>query len=700
MEKQTRKILILTFLFIGSFSACSTTELNETTIKVPLLTPMVLQTATTSPTPTPTAIPTSIRPSIPAPAVPDVSAPISVENAGQLTRLTALGEGDLVSMQLSPDEKWLALNTSNGVLLLNAATLEKEVFLPTEMRSYEIAFLEGGSELSARDCYQGYIWSIPDGRLVRHVKFLQQDPNSSLLPFCRSKPDSKWEKVFVLNSDGQKTGLYDIEDGTPIYTLDYDARNAVLSPDEKLVALYTSEKIVFLQYSDGKILKEIAEPGIGWLFFYPDGKTLGVVEGTLTKFWDVGDFQVIDTVNGTGLGSPLYTFPEFSPDGSVLVFRNGDNFRLIRSEDRLYINTVTGFGLKFTSDSQGFIVDNGFGQVTSYSFSEDRSNATANNSFSAGGFGEWVYYHSSIPGVFSSDNSKLLLIKINGSYTDVYGDFLDEILIYDLITDEKTHIDVDNSSVLTNAVWLPAMNTFGVLLKTIWSHDFYLVDLETKSLTQLLGGDWTNFYNAISFSPQSDLLVFAQGNRLFSWDFLNDGYWKLPIEAIELPHTLLRPNISFSPGSKEILFSDINNVAQVFDSEDYSSLGQREGSSQAYDDVSVLSPDGLYSAKISVDYGSNSVLVSDVVTGNDIISIGGYNTAFAFSPDSKMIAVSIFTTYSNIVSIYGLPAGNELFTTGYYFCEGDYAPKVAFSPDGKFFAILPLYGYPQIWGIP
>jgi WD40 repeat protein len=174
----------------------------------------------------------------------------------------------------------------------------------------------------------------------------------------------------------------------------------------------------------------------------------------------------------------------------------------------------------------------------------------------------------------------------------------------------------------------------------------------------------------------------------------------LPIEDLELPHTLLRPNISFSPGGKDILFSDVNNVTHVFKTEDYSFIRQREGSSRVYDDVRELSPDGLYSANISFDYGYNSVVVSDMVTGNEIIKIGGYNTAFAFSPDSKMIAVSLFTTYSNVVSIYGLPEGNELFSTGSYFCEGDYAPKVAFSPDGKYVAILPLYGYPQIWGIP
>lgn len=700
MIKRILAIFIPTIMFVGSISACSTPNHNEPPTNKTPITPTIVQSATYIPMPSPTIIPTPNRPSMAAPNIPDISTLISNDNVGQLTRLTSLGEGDLVSMQLSPDGQWLAMNTSNGVLLLNAATMEKETFLPTEMRSYDITFLEEGAILSARDCFQGYLWSIPDGTIIRHVEFLHQDPKSSSLPFCRYKPDSKWEKVFVLNTKDQKTGLYDLSDGSPLYTLDYDAQNAVLSPDEQVVALTTPDKLLFLQFSDGKLLKEIDEPGNPWLFFYPDGKTLGAVVGSQTKFWSVDDFQLIDTVNGTGLGSPLFTFPEFSPDGSVLVFRKGDDFRLLRAKDRLYINTVTGFGLKFTSDSQGFIVDNGFGQVTSYSFNEERSSVAAIESFSAGGFGEWVHYHSSIPGAFSLDKSKLLLTTITGSYTDYYGDFLDEILIYDLVNDEKTHIDVQGNESLVDAIWLPELETYAVLLKTIRSHEFGLVDQETSSLTKMLGGDRTNIFNAISFSPNSDLIVFAQGNRLFSWDFLNGGYWKLPIEDRELPHTLLRPNISFSPDAEEILFSDVTNVTHVFETKDYSFIGQREGSSRAYDDLNELSPDGKYSAVISNENGGFSVVISDTLTGNEIFRFGGYNSAFAFSSDSKMIAASISTTYGNIVSIYELPTGNEVFSTGYYFCEGDYAPKVTFSPNGKYLAILPQYGYPQIWGIP
>jgi WD40 repeat protein len=91
--------------------------------------------------------------------------------------------------------------------------------------------------------------------------------------------------------------------------------------------------------------------------------------------------------------------------------------------------------------------------------------------------------------------------------------------------------------------------------------------------------------------------------------------------------------------------------------------------------------------------------VTRISSGNQLFETGGYSFDFSFSPDSKMIAISSSGMYGNGVSIYDLSTHEVVFTTGSYLCEGDTAPRVAFSPDGNYLAILPMVGYPQLWGI-
>jgi hypothetical protein len=88
---------------------------------------------------------------IPAPSVPAVSAPISVENVGQLTRLTALGEGDLLNLQTSPDGKYVLVGTTNGILVLDSTTLKRVSFMPSSMNPDEIYFMDDGRKVAALD---------------------------------------------------------------------------------------------------------------------------------------------------------------------------------------------------------------------------------------------------------------------------------------------------------------------------------------------------------------------------------------------------------------------------------------------------------------------------------------------------------------------------------------------------------------------
>ena len=645
------------------------------------------------------------RPSLPAPEVPAVSAPISVENVSQLSRLTSLGWGDLVGMSLSPDEKYLAVNSSTGIVILDATFLKQVIFLPTEMKDYEVQFLENG-RISARDCFQGYIWSLPEGELLKHVHFQKTDPKIAFYePYCQSTPDTEMEYAFIHGAADQPSGLYQLSTASPVYTLDFSPSQVVVSPDGKLIALNGGDKLVVLNYADGTVLQELAETGVKWLFFYPDSSIVAAVYENQTKFWNTESFELLDTVPGTGLGSILLSYPEFSPDGSVLVFRINEVYRFYRSSDRALINGITGFGIKFATDSQGVFVDNGNGAINYFSFNDDRSKMDLEYSVPGKGIGPFVnYMHQKISEsvALSSDNSKFLSIETTGR---LYSDYLKTILVYDIPSASTARIDIEpyvNYFDMVDALWLPKKNSFMILMmKSNVTHGMYLLDMETKTINQVVGETPYAFNMAMSFSPASDLLVYAHGNELVAWDIKNSGYWPVGFDPSELTvYYANQPSISFSPDGMTFTFADALDVNRTFNTPDYSQLNLSSGGGFAYWTKSAASPDGSYLAWVSGDWPAVKVSLVENNKSDVIYELEtGFDIDFAFSTDSKMIAISNSSTSSNSVSVYDLSTREVIFTTGGYLCEGDTAPRVAFSPDGNYLAILPKVGYPQLWGI-
>jgi hypothetical protein len=244
-----------------------------------------------------------------------------VDNVSKLTRVISLGEGDLMNIQLSPDGKWIVLGTENGVLVLDSTTLAKVLFLPTAMKPKIISFIDNDNKLTATDCYTGNVWTFPDGKLISHVHFNWMNPNQYSLS-CTSIPDSNWEYAFGTTESEynhgapseSKAGLYRLIDGKIQYTVNYQAGNFSISPDSKLVALKTPDKLVIIQYQDGKVIQEIPGTGIKSVFFIPDGKTLVTVFQNKIEFRSVGDFHLIDTIVAYNIRSYF-----LSPDSSILV---------------------------------------------------------------------------------------------------------------------------------------------------------------------------------------------------------------------------------------------------------------------------------------------------------------------------------------------------------------------------------------------
>ena len=741
----------------------------------------VIQTPTIQ---TPT-IQTPVRPSLPAPAIPDVSSPITVDNVSHLTRLTSLGEGDIMNMQVSPDEKWIVLGTSNGVLVLDSTTMEKVLFLPTEMKSRNISFIESGTKLVAWDCLQGYIWSFPSGEEISRFDFQLVSEWAKSQPqfVCTSVPGKNWKYAFGSSnpyvmwgmddypSDYEPvTGLYDIQTGEMQYTLDYEVQYFSISSDEKLVALDTGDKLVIVQYQDGTVLHEIPESGIKSLLFMPDGKTLVSVYDNQIKFWNVADFNLIKSVAVYGIDST-----SASPDGRILAVRTNNDDRFYSAEDGALLGGFSSGSYLFTGNSEGLILDPGQGQVQYYQLNADRSKFELVRSFPGEGIipMEGGNTRSITPGVLSSDGSEFLVLS--GNFSDNFY-----LLIYDMnsgsvVNQISVSTEANPLQHIENAIWVPSKNSFALMISTLTGGTYFsYVDISSESIVEVINRDYFAFFNSdMQFSHNGELLVSVQTSRLLSWDLANNGYWQINEYKGEWTGYGKHSKLDLSPDDKTIAITDSQTITHFFYTVDYSAgdeitngkfiylhedyfatsdgngvniyfalpLAQvnsiniknsdfdfneaentlaifGEGLSvikftenfsnyetiftdqSAYDWwASVkISPDGKYVAAER----TSGVAIWDLQSGDLVYELdrGWRSPNFDFSPDSKMVAISKNTSAGNMISIFSLEEGKELFSTGGYFDESYNAPRIAFSPDGKYFAILTTYGYPQIWGIP
>lgn len=592
-------------------------------------------------------------PTTPAPVIPAVSGPITVANANRLTRLVSLGEGDLINVQLSPDGKYVVVGSSTGLLVLDATTLERENFLQSTMKPEEIYFFDDGTKIAALDRYheRGHVWTFPEGEEVREVKMACNLDPTGIDRWYYSWPSKNLEFTFAYITNS--AGLCQSGDGVPVYTLDYQMNGyPAFSMDERLLAIPTADKVVLLQYHDGKVLAEIPVVGIKGIFFTPDGTALAGVFDNQTRFWSTTDYQLIDTLNG------IVSKPIYSPDHTVFAAQNGDTYRLIRSSDREYINSVKGTNLQFTDDSKGMIVDSGSGQVSYYSIDIEQKSMDLVNSLP----GEGIRRGADLSSGFISDNKNNLLVA---KPEESVGSWLTELRVYDIKSGERSSYDVIKhlgwGFSFEDAVWLENLNQFAVILGSSFEYyRFFTLDPSTGSFTQVIEDIQDAKQANIKFTTPNDLLVFSRGETVTIWDIIYNTY-----------------------GNPKV---GINGYANFF-----------AGTNR------VASPNGRYYISISEEQNPGyRKFIRVSINGEMVQSYTGFSDLdYAFSPDSTMLAISTFSMLRGInISVFDLETEERLFFSGDYFAEGDMAPKVAFSPDGNFLAILPETGYPQIWGIP
>jgi WD40 repeat protein len=186
---------------------------------------------------------------------------------------------------------------------------------------------------------------------------------------------------------------------------------------------------------------------------------------------------------------------------------------------------------------------------------------------------------------------------------------------------------------------------------------------------------------ALAFSPDGSSLAWAGGGyhtAQIALHTLPTGRlcWSVPVENAEFLDD--RHYLSFSPDGRTIALGQRDKPVQVWAAKDGRKLRSLRGGAGSGSAV-VYAPDGKTLAVGDYFWGENYLRLWDVASGKTKASLDGPVTGLAFSPDSRLLAVSGRDGRLRLLE----PSGRLLGTFRWH--QGD-IEAVAFSPDGRWLA--------------
>jgi WD40 repeat protein len=230
--------------------------------------------------------------------------------------LADTGQDRANSVEFSPDDRSIAVGASFGIYLLDARTLEKRAFIPTQTLVKSLAFSPDGS-LIASGQYENdiHIWRTSDGSLYRKLTGHQG--------WVRSLAFSPDGNTLASISDDDTLRIWSVADGTPIQVIREGlkgVRTVAISPDGILLAAGMMNGEIRLWRIDDGSPAGILFGHTDWvraLAFSPDGSLLasGGFDKTV-RLWSVGDKALLHTLQGH---SASVLSVAFSPDGKTIA---------------------------------------------------------------------------------------------------------------------------------------------------------------------------------------------------------------------------------------------------------------------------------------------------------------------------------------------------------------------------------------------
>jgi WD40 repeat protein len=260
-------------------------------------------------------------------------------------------------LKFSPDGTKLTSISLNSILIVWDVVSGNQVQTIAEHTSEinSVACSSNGTRLATgTSSYHGNrlgVWQVDNGTLLYTLQ-----KNASVVAIS---PDSE-----ILASVRDSVTLRRLADGAQLHLMESDAGgwDIVFSPDGTIIASGASDTVKLWQVSDGKLLRTLEQNSeVRRVAFSPDGKYLAS-GGSDQKIllWNTEDWTVLRTLEGhTGTVHDL----AFSPDGTMLVSGAYPDYkaRVWRVSDGALLQLLDNFfqGLAFSPDGQILVVGEG-----------------------------------------------------------------------------------------------------------------------------------------------------------------------------------------------------------------------------------------------------------------------------------------------------------------------------------------------------
>ena len=567
--------------------------------------------------------------------------------AGAIARL---GKGTMWEVAFSPDGSLLAVASSFGIWLYDAATSrELALLLGHTSGVLSVSFSPDGSTLasgSSDDTVK--LWDVATRRNIATLRGHSRGVWSvSFSPDGSTLASGSWDNTVKLWDVATRRNIATLEGhSSEVWSVSFSPDGSTLASGGgwgdntvKLWDVATRRNIATLTGHRGSVRS---------VSFSPDGSTLasGSRNGTV-KLWDVATRRNIATLEGHS--SEVWSV-SFSPDGSTLASGSWDNtVKLWDVATRQ--NTATLEGHR----------DN----VQSVSFSPDGSTLASGSSDNTVKLWDvatksWNFFtHTGVAGKvsFSPDGSTLASGSDDGT-----------VKLWDVATRRNIATLEGHSRRVFSVSFSPDGST---LASGSRDATVKLWDVATRRNIATLKGH-RNYVRSVSFSPDGSTL--ASGSRdatVKLWDVAT----RRNIATLT-GHTSDVASISFSPDGSTLASGSWEGTVKLWDVATRRNIATLEAHTYPVSSVS-FSPDGSTLASGSED---NTVKLWDVATRRNIATLEAHRSwvsSVSFSPDGSTLASG---SYDNTVKLWDVATRRNIATLRGH--RGN-VRSVSFSPDGS-----------------
>jgi len=695
-----------------------TPEIVQSETPTPTLTPT--EPATTTPTVTLTPTVTATATPTPTPTPVFKVQPITVENAHLLTNLTSSGFGDLLNIQLSPDNSTIILGTTHGVLFLDPRDYSQKAFLPMLEKATDVYFTKNGKKIVAGNINNGlrtsqnprrmiYIWDYPSLELLETITFTCPIPRD-YLGACFFYPSQDFDFAYFapfryVYAGGRSHREFDIGDsfrvskaGETSLTLENPVLHVAFSPDGTRSIQVTTNGFSIMDESSQSNVQVVQEPKITYAQFLDDEKFI-LFRQNLIEFWAFGQDSPYSSIRT----QDLETEDVFIADNKLFVHSDSIVY-VINYQTGVLVQSLGGGKVSYFQDTQDLFVDTRNGLINQFGFNEEKDSFEFRTSFP----GHSVEVSNKVM-IMSSDRTQFM---VNGfEYKNHDYIYTDKILTYNLITQKQIasftcckHGLIEPSEIF-DGIWNPSNNRFlllngqlGMILEEFDLANWKIIELSEG--IELSRG--TNSYGA-AISPDSEHFAFFMGTDLYLWDLIRNVLHYVDRFAVT-EHSLFSPRfVIFSRAGDilgvrtetgEIRYYQINDLKRIRAVLPFPP--EYDGQLKKF-----FNPDA---EKFHFDIRQTSVghiLQFDLVnneTGQRFPVNCGYSCNTSFNRENALMAIGKMTSWGGQFEVIDPLTNSSLFWSGPNYSNG--RTSVFLSPDSRYLIVWPGGSFPQLWGVP